>query len=411
MKGLPLFIAGRYLFARKSHNVINIISAISCIGMAVGTAALILILSVYNGLDSVVRQSIDVTAPEILVSPSRGKTLACCDSTLQKLKRVPGVVSVQPTVEDNVFADYGGVQTLAYLKGVSDSYAEETGLDKFVTEGRFSLHKGSLGTAVAGRALASSLRMSPRFVAGIDLYYPQTEGSISIQQAAAAVRKLRLFPSGTISVNQEIDQSVIFGPRDEVRELMQLREGEFSRVEIRLDGTRPYRQVRKDVADILGEGVRTSSREEQNETLYRMLRGEKAMIFLILVFVIIVIAFNIFGSLSMLIVEKDEDIGTLRALGADDRMIRRVFTFEGWLISLLGMAAGIVAGTALALVQQYAGIVKMPGNFIVSSYPVIVEWTDIVICAACVGTIGYLIAFLPVRRRFGRKIKPAANEK
>lgn len=402
MKGLPLFIAGRYLFARKSHNVINIISAISCIGMAVGTAALVLILSVYNGLDSVVRASIDVTAPEILASPARGKSFACSDSTLQELRGVPGVVSVQPTVEDNVFADYDGIQTVAYLKGVDDSYEQDTGLGKYITEGSFTLRKGSLGMAVAGRALASSLRMSPRFVAGVDLYYPRTEGEISIQQAASSVNRLRLFPSGTLSVNQEVDESVIFAPLDRVRELLQVEEGEFSRIEIRLDGERPFRQVRRDVEEILGDGIRTSSREEQNETLYRMLRGEKAMIFLILVFVIIVIAFNIFGSLSMLIVEKDEDIGTLRAMGADDRMIRRIFTFEGWLISLLGMAAGIAVGTALALVQQYAGIVKMPGNFIVSSYPVIVEWTDLVLCAACVGAIGYLIAFLPVRRRFGR---------
>lgn len=405
---LQLFIAWRYLFAKKSHNVINIISAISAAGIAVGTAALILILSIYNGLDSVVRSSMTSVEPDLLVRAEKGKFMPYTDSLISAVLGLDGVVSAEPVLEDQAFADYDGVQSVATVKGVRDDYFSSCPMSTYVAEGTLSLKKGSLGLAVVGRGLASTLGLSPRFVEGLDLYYPDPESDISLVNPMSALNAIRLFPSGVVSVNQTFDAAYVIAPFEAVSELVGADAGECSYLEVRVEGgidaigTRAYRNnvsnVRKSLTEVFGEGYSVLDREEQNVTLYRMLKSEKAMVYLILTFVIVIVAFNIFGSLSMLIMEKSDDIRILRAMGAGDRLVRNIFVLEGWLISLSGLVIGLAVGIALALVQQHYGIVEMPGNFTVKSYPVVLEPLDVLLSAGIISVIGYVVALLPVRR-------------
>lgn len=397
---LPLFIARRYLFARKSHNVINIISAISAIGMAIGTAALVIILSIYNGFDSLVKSMMGNIEPDLLVVPAEGKVFVPEDEAdafgwIYDLAEVKSMCSV---LQEQVFVDYGGKQGLATAKGVDSIYEEETPLREHVRIGEFSLHKGDVPLAAVGQGLANKLELNPRFLTPLDIYFPSRTRKISMSNPASSIETIRVWPSCTFSINSDIDASHIILQIDQMRELLDYH-GEVSAVEIRLDeslSARETERLRVGMEARLGDKFHVQDRFRQNPSLYKMMRYEKASIFLILIFVIIIIAFNIFGSLSMLIIEKRGDTETLRALGATDGLARRIFILEGWMISLLGMVCGLALGILFALLQQHFGFIKMPGNFVVSAYPVVVSWTDILAVAGGVTIIGYLIALLPV---------------
>lgn len=394
---LPLFFAGRYLFARKSHNVINIISAISAIGMAIGTAALTIILSVYNGFDSLIVDNLGDIDPDVLVTPSTGKVFVPEGEAFDWAYDHPAVRTMSSVLQENVFVNYDGRQSLAKAKGVDDIFEEEHTLSGHVRSGEFKLHHGEVSMCAVGSMLAYSIGLNPSFLAPLDIYYPARDRNISIANPAASLDRIRIHPSCTISLNTELDNSLIVLPIEDMRELLHYG-NEVSAVEIRfVEGTAKSEQKAfiKGMKDRLGGGFKVSDRFRQNESLYKMMRYEKAAIYLILIFVIIIIAFNIFGSLSMLIIEKEGDIGTLLSLGMPGKTVRRIFILEGWFISLLGLAAGLLIGIGFALLQQKTGIIRMPGNYLVTSYPVIVRWTDIVATAAGVALIGYLIALLP----------------
>lgn len=395
---LPLFIAGRYLFAKKSHNVINIISAISAVGMSIGTAALIIILSVYNGFDFLVTSMLGNIEPDLLITPVSGKTFVPEGETYDWIYGRDEVKSMCTVLQENVFISYEGRQGVAVAKGVDAIYEEETTLRDYLREGDFVLHRGDVPLAVVGAGLAYSMGISPRFVAPIEIYFPSRTRNISLANPASSIESVNVYPSGIFSVNNEIDNEYVIVPIDEMRALLEY-DDEVSAVEIRVHdnvSAPALETLRREISSRLGDGFRVSDRYMQNESLYRMMKYEKASIFLILVFVIIIIAFNIFGSLSMLIIEKREDIGTFRSFGATDSLMKRVFVLEGWMISLCGMFAGLVAGIGFALLQQHFGFIKMPGNFVVSAYPVILSLPDILLTAAGVSIIGYLVALLPV---------------
>ena len=249
-----------------------------------------------------------------------------------------------------------------------------------------------------GAGLAYKMGVSPHFVAPLEVYYPDREKSVSLSNPAATLRSVKVRPSCLFSFTADEDNSLIILPLKEMRALLKY-DAEVSALEVRLkEGLSPREQRAffRELGARLGPAFKVQDRYRQNESLYKMMRYEKAAIFLILIFIIIIIAFNIFGSLSMLIIEKQEDIGTLGSLGAPPRLVRRIFVLEGWLISLLGLAAGLVIGLGLAFLQQRFGFIKMPGDFLLSSYPVIVKPTDILLTAAGVALIGWLIALLPV---------------
>lgn len=397
---LPLFIARRYLFAKKSHNVINIISAISAVGMAIGTAALIIILSIYNGFDELVKSTLSNVEPDILITPAKGKVFVPEGEAFDRIKANPMIGEYDLILQENVFVDYDGHQGIAKAKGVDRAFEEDSPLAGHITNGEFSLHKGQLPQMVVGAGLAYKMGMNPAFLASAELYFPIRDRNFSLANPAASIETVRMRPSGIFSVNQQIDDDLMIVPIEEMRKLLGYEE-EVSGVEIRLAEGSTAKDIRSAIKHIqkeLGPEFKVLDRFRQNPSLYKMMRYEKAAIYLILIFVIIIIALNIFGSITMLIIEKKDDIETYRSLGATDQMLRRTFTLEGWLISLLGLAAGLVIGIGFSLAQQNFGFIKMPGSFLVNAYPVILQWQDVLATIIGVALIGYIIALLPVRR-------------
>ena len=401
---LAPFIAGRYLFAKKSHNVINIISAISAIGMAIGTAALIIILSVYNGFDSLIKSMMSNVEPDLLITPAEGKVFVPEGETYDWIYDQPVVKNMCCVLQEQVFISYDGKQSLATAKGVDWVYEEESTLRDHLTEGEFRLHRGDIPLAAVGASMAYELGLSPRFVSPIEIHFPSRTRKISTANPLSSIETIKVWPSCTFAVNNDIDSELMILPIEKMRELLEYND-EVSAVEIRLTEGTPRKELLKLQEEInarLGDGFRVKDRFQQNESLYKMMKYEKAAIYMILIFVIIIIAFNIFGSLSMLIIEKKSDIATLQYLGAQDKLIRRIFILEGWMISLVGLAAGLIVGIGFALVQQYFGFIKMPGHFVVQAYPIILSWSDILMTCAGVAIVGYLIALLPVAAYKGK---------
>ena len=388
----PLFIASRYLFGRKSHNVINVISAISAAGMAIGTAALILILSVYNGFDDIIKKNLSDISPDLLLVSGDGTAHFRPDSALVARLGADGRVrSVRRTLEDNVFMSYGDKQGIAHAKGVEEGFGED-GAAEHVYEGSFSLYKGELPQAVVGATIARNMQIHPRFTDPLVLYYPDREGHFSPSNPAASARSEKVFPAGLMSINSDTDAELLIIPLQLMRSLMGSRGDEVSGVEIMLTDNSP-RELRRFKRDYAPDCV-ILDRYEQQPTLYKMMKYEKAAVFLILLFVVIIVALNIYGSLSMLIIEKEDDIGTLYAMGAGDRLVRRIFVMEGWLISLIGLGTGLVAGVALALLQQHLGLIKMPGNFLMEYYPVVLQAGDVLLTVLGVALTGFVIALV-----------------
>ena len=404
MKLAP-FIAKRYLFAKKSHNVINIISAISAIGMAIGTAALIIILSVYNGFDSLIRSMMSNVEPDLMITPASGKVFIPEGEVYDWIYEQEAVRNMCCVLQEQVFISYDGKQGIAKAKGVDWIYEEESTLRDHLTEGEFTLHRGDIPLASVGAGLAYEMGISPRFLAGIELYFPTRTGRISLANPATSLQSTKVWPSSIFSVNNDVDADLMILPIESMRELLEYEE-EVSAVEIRFNDSsdkKEIRRIQKEISEMLGPDFDVRNRFQQNESLYKMMKYEKAAIYMILIFIIIIIAFNIFGSLSMLIIEKKDDICTLRSLGAPDSLIKRIFVLEGWMISLVGLAGGLVAGTAFSLLQQHFGFIKMPGHFVVQAYPIILSWSDILLTAVGVATIGYLIALLPVASHYNKE--------
>ena len=392
------YIAKRYLFAKKSHNVINIISAISAIGMAVGTAALIIILSIYNGFDSLIKSMMSNVEPDLLITPAIGKVFVPDGDTYDWIYDQESVKNMCTVLQEQVFINYDGQQGLALVKGVDWIYEGETPIREHLIEGEFNLHRGDVPQAAVGIGLAYQMGISPRFLAPIEIYFPSRTRRISMSNPASSIEQIKVWPSCTFSVNSDVDSKLIIIPIEKMCELLEYKD-EVSAVEIRVtEGTsgKEITRLQKEISERLGPDYLVKDRFQQNESLYKMMKYEKAAIYMILIFVIIIIAFNIFGSLSMLIIEKEDDIKTLKSLGAREKLIKRIFVLEGWMISLLGLGIGLVVGIGFSLLQQYFGFIKMPGAFVVQAYPIILSWTDILLTILGVTIIGYLIALLPV---------------
>lgn len=388
-----LYIARRYLVARKSLGVIHAISVISAIGMAVGTAALIIILSVYNGFDKIIKQSLSDLAPDALVTPAQGKYFVPEGPAFEALLADARVAQAYSVVEEQVFAGYAGRQELARAKGVDAVYEADSRLADYVVEGEFALHDGDVPQAAVGVALARKLGLRTRFLDPLVLYYPRRGARIPLAGPGAALGSVKLAPAALLSVNATADDELILLPIAQMRALLGLSADEVSGLELRLTAAPDSRTLRS-FQELLGPDYVVRDRIRQQPSLYKMMRYEKLAIYLILLFVVLIIASNIFGSLSMLSIAKREDMETLRALGANGRLIRRIFVFEGWLVSLCGLAAGVVAGVALTLLQQHFGIIKMPGGFFLQAYPVVLQVSDLLWTILGVGAVGFLITLL-----------------
>ena len=392
---LASFIAGRYLFARKSHNVINVISAISVVGMAIGTAALTIILSIYNGFDSLVRDMMGNLEPDILITPSKGKVFVPEGECYDWIYAQESVASMCTVLQEQVFISYDGHQGVAIAKGMDAIAQEESPIRENIRDGKFEFRHGDIPEGVVGVGLAYKMGINPKFLAPIQLYYPSRTRKLSPSSPSSSIEYINIWPSGLFSINSEIDNSYILLDIDKMRELLEYSGEEVSAVEIRMKegcGARELKRVIDGISERLGDDFTVSDRFRQNESLYKMMKYEKASIYLILIFVILIIGLNIHASLSMLIIEKREDISTLRAMGAGEKLIRRVFVLEGWFISLLGLAIGLLMGLAFCLLQQRFGLISMPGNFVIQAYPVVLKASDLLITALSVAILGYLIA-------------------
>ena len=398
---LSRFIARRYLFAKKSHNVINIISIISAAGIAIGCAALVIILSVYNGFDGVVRDLNDAATADVLVTPVRGKVFVP-DERFDAFREDPRVKAVCGVLEESVFVQYGDRNKVVVARGVDSLYEQVTALRDHLVEGDFSLTYGDLNQVVLGRLVAMELGVRTTFLQPLTAWFPSRTRQVDLLNPLASLRQEKLHPAGIVSLEQNFDQKYLFMPLPALRELLEYQD-EVSAVEIYLTPQgldrkgMASREVLSALKASLGDAFLVRDRQQQNTTLYKLLIYEKVAIYLILLFVMLIISFNIYGSLSMLIIEKRDDIATLQAMGADDALVGKIFVREGWMISLLGIAVGVGIGLLVCLLQQHYGFVKMPGNFVVDAYPVVVQPLDIVLVVVGVAFIGWLISLLTRR--------------
>ena len=391
---LSLFIAKRYLFAKKSHNVINIISLISAIGIALGTAALIIILSVYNGFEGLITNLYGTYEADLLITPSTGKSFIPHGQTFDIIRGDSRVKAFCEAIEENVFVKYGEQESVATIKGIDSTFTSVTKLNEFIKEGSFSVWHGEIPQAILGRTMAFNLGVRVHFVDPIYLYFPSRYTPVSLLNPASSLNTERVFPAGIFSLEQGFDKKYIFIPIEIARDLLEY-DNEVTSAEVYLADGADIQQIKNDFRKVLGTDFIIKDRFEQNETLYKMMKSEKLTIYIILFFILIIISCNLFGSLSMLIIEKREDAGTLLSLGAKDSLVKRIFLLEGWMISLLGIVAGTFLALFFCFLQQTFGIIPMPGNFIVKSYPVIVKLSDVLLTVCGIALIGLLAARLP----------------
>lgn len=401
---LSYFIARRYLFAKKSHNVINIISLISALGILVGSCALVVVMSVYRGFEGIVRGMYDKSAPDIVVSYADGKYFDTNDTSIENIIRHPFTESVSFTVEETVFLNYGREEGVAILKGVDAQFEKSPTVSLDMVEGVFDLYQGEIAHAAVGRKLYSEMGISSRFLTPVEVYFPKTDEEISVVNPLNSLRKEVFFPCGVFSASDGEQDSFLYVPLDRAQSLLGLDSTQAGAMEIKIVPGTPYSKVLNEFSAILGESYIVRDRYMQNETVYRMMKVERIVIYMILLFVIVVICFNVFGSLTMLIIEKRDDIMTLKYLGANDSLIKKIFFSEGYMIIMLGAVVGISLGVALVLVQKYVGVISMPGNFVVDYYPVVLSWSDLLFTFASIAFIGLVMTFFPVRNALSKML-------
>lgn len=392
---LPLFIAKRYLFAKKSHNVINIISAISVLGMAIGTASLIIILSIFNGFSDIVEKSMSNIEPDILIKSSKGKVFIPDEADIEKLKEDRNLKHVNFVLEDRVYISYRGKTGIAKIKGVDSLYGKSCPVISKITSGKFKLYDSGFPQAVVGIKLATDKGINPSYPHPMEVYYPDRNAKTSFTDITKSLNCIDLHPAGIFYINGKPDGELIFAPMEAVRELFGYT-SEISGIELRFGDSRSIDTDR--LKSVMGEKFEVLTRTEQNPTLYKMMQYEKLFVYVIMLFIILIVAFNIFGCLTMLIIEKKDDIKTMIHLGADKKFIRKVFVTEGWMISLSGLIIGLAIGLSVCLIQINFGIVKMPDAFMQNPYPLIINPWDILICVISIGGIGYVIALVPALR-------------
>lgn len=395
----PFFIAKRYLLARKKRNAINIISGISVGGVMVGTMALVIVLSVFNGFDKVIKSLINSFDPDLKITIVEGKVFDPEQASKAKILQIPGVYGITEVLEENALLRYDQRQYIATMKGVDSNFVHTSGIDTMIVDGSFILEKEERPYTVVGQGVAYSLKVGLNFVNPLVIYVPDRTGKISMGNPDAAFKRFPVYPSGVFGIEQEYDAKYIILPIKNVREILDYTT-EVSALEIKLIDGADEEQVQKSIQSILNPGFEVRTRYQQNEMFYRIMRSEKWAIFLILTLILFIASFNIIGSLSMLIIDKQDDIISLRNLGADSSAIKKIFLIEGWLISITGSFLGILAGTGIAWIQQKFEIIRLAGSgsFVLDSYPVDIQIPDILLIWLTVIGIGFIAALYPVRK-------------
>ena len=402
---LPLKIAWRYLVAKKGHQAVNIISIVAVCGVVVATAALICVLSVFNGFRGLIMGRLAMLDPQIAITATLGKTVIDADSVIDAVSAIPGVERAVPVIVDQALAIYAQNQMPVRLKGVPDDYNTMNDMDSVIVDGEWRLQDQVSRYAVIGAGPAVRLIVRPEFLGMVRLYAPQRQGKVNIANPMGAFRQDSLFVSGIFQLQQNsYDADLMYVPLDMARELFDY-DTQASQVEVKLAPGADEQQVMLSIEKALGNGYQVKNRLMQQREAYRLVNIEKWMAFLLLAFILIIATFNVISTLSLLIIEKDDSIATLRALGANDRQISRIFVLQGWLITLVGAVTGVVIGLILCLCQQQFGWLRLsgdPANMIISAYPVEVQWTDVLVTLALVAAVGPLPRLVPaliMRRR------------
>ena len=406
---LPLKIAWRYLVSKKGHQAVNIISIVAVCGVVVATAALICVLSVFNGFRGLIMGKLAMLDPQVAITATMGKTINNADSVIDAVSAIDGVERAVPVVEDQALAMYAQYQMPVRLKGVPDDYNTINDMDSVIVDGMWKLRDQVSRYAVAGAGPAIRLCVRPEFLGMVRLYAPQRQGHVNIANPMGAFRQDSLFVSGIFQLQQNsYDADLIYVPLDMARQLFDY-ESEATQIEVKLATGADERHVMRDITQALGDGYQVKNRLMQQQEAYRLVNIEKWMAFLLLAFILVIATFNVISTLSLLIIEKDDSIATLRALGANDNQISRIFVLQGWLITLVGAFTGVVIGLILCLCQQQFGWLRLsgdPANMIISAYPVEVQWMDVIITLALVAAVGLLtsmVTALIMRRRLTTK--------
>ncbi|WP_300794749.1 FtsX-like permease family protein [uncultured Bacteroides sp.] len=397
----PFFIAKRYLFSKKSHNAINVISAISVCGVALATLAMVCTLSVFNGFQDMVATFFTAFDPQIKITFVKGKVFDGSEPVFAEIRTMPEVAVYSESVEDNAMVQYKGRQAMAVIKGVEDNFDKLTPIDSILFgRGELILHDEVVDYAIPGLQLLSTLGSGIRFLDPLEIYAPKRGSRINMSNPMSSFVSDRLFSSGlTFTVNQEkYDASYIITSISFARRLFQYT-NEVSAVNLRLTPDADENTVIKKLKEKLGDDFRVQNRYEQQADTFRIMEIEKLISYIFLTFILMIACFNVIGSLSMLIIDKKNDVQTLRNLGASDSQIVRIFLFEGRMISFIGAVSGVIIGLALCLIQQEYGIISLgtAGSFIVDAYPVSVHAWDVVLVFATVLIVGFISVWYPVR--------------
>lgn len=398
----PLFVARRYLFSKKSTNAINVISIISMIGVAVATMALVIVMSVFNGFHDLVASFLTNFDPQLEVVPTEGKSANANDPLLAKVKQLRQVDVATENVEDMAMAMYGDKLTMVTIKGVDDNFDKLTHIKEILYgDGEYELHAGNLEYGIIGIRLAQTLDVGATWNGYLKIYAPKRSGQLDMSNPASgfAVDSL-LSPGVVFSVNQaRYDKGHILTSIEFARNLFDMK-GRISSLELRLQENSNLKEVKKEIQAIVGSRYKVLDRFEQQADTFKIMQIEKIIAYFFLTFILVVACFNIIGSLSMLMIDKKNDVVTLRNIGASDKQITKIFLFEGRMISVIGALIGILLGLLLCWLQQTFGFVSLgqrSGDFVVNAYPVSVHYLDIFLIFITVIAVGWMAVWYPVR--------------
>ncbi len=398
----PFFIARRYLFARRRKHAINLISGVAVAGVAFATIAMVCTLSVFNGFQDLVASLFTSFDPELKVVPASGKSIAVDDPAITAVKNSPYVFAATECVEGQALARYYGNQTVVTIKGVDSNYGKTSEISHILYgDGNFMLKADVLNYGTPGIQLAQHLQLGVRYTMPLDIYAPRKGERIDAANPAQGFNHDQLYSPGVVfSVKQKkYDSGYIITSVDFARSIFE-QQGLLTSLELKLKAGTDIAKAQSEIEKLGGGKIKVQNRYEQQEDVFRIMRIEKLVAYLFLTFILIVACFNIVGSLSMLIIDKREDMRTLRSLGAGNTTIARVFLYEGRLIAITGVLIGIAVGVALCMAQQHFGLIKMgneAGSFIVDSYPVSVRWGDVLLTFVTVLATGYISTWYPVR--------------
>lgn len=397
-----LHIAWRYLFSKKGHNAINIVSGVSAAAVGVVTAAMVCVLSVMNGFGALVEQMFSEFDPEIRITAAEGKSFQLDTLPVQQALALPFVQATSEVVEEMALVRYKDHQQPARVMGVDSVFQQITHIDTIITDGYFSVFDGAFDRCVMGRGLATQIGVNAHFVGAVHLYAPKRLERVNMLRPDEAFLHEKAFMAGTFAVNQtSYDDQLLLVSLPLARRLFQYDTLTVTALELQLDSKGHFsaRQMKAQLRECLGEGYVVADRYEQQSDFFRILKIEKLLTALLLAFILLIACFNVIGSLSMLIIDKQDDICILRHLGATPQIIRRIFLCEGWLIIVLGAVLGLVIGLTICLLQQHLGLLKLGSgtDYVISAYPVLVQAVDVLAVAVIVLGMGFLAAWYATR--------------